>query len=161
MGRARPNLKVYLASPLGFSPEMRPYLEKIKGRLRDLGCEVFDPWTERSFAGEIEQAYAIGGFLERSAAFARIAAGIGALNETAIREADILLGVLDGAELDAGTSSEIGFASALGKRCYGLRTDSRESGDFDGIPVNLQVLHFIERSGGRIFRRIDDLSLFP
>jgi hypothetical protein len=42
--------------------------------------------------------------------------------------------VLDGLELDSGTVSEIGFAAALGKKCYGLRTDFRNSGDFEGFP---------------------------
>jgi nucleoside 2-deoxyribosyltransferase len=161
MGRARPHLKVYLASPLGFSPETRPYLERIKERLGDLGFDVIDPWSDDRFAGVIAQAEDIDGFRERAAAFARIAVAIGELNEARIREADVLLGVLDGAEVDSGTASEIGFAAALGKRCFGLRTDGRDCGDFVGIPVNLQVLHFIERSGGTIFRRIEDLQLSP
>ena len=75
-----------------------------------------------------------------------------------IRACDIVLGVLDGLELDSGTVSEIGFAAALGKKCYGLRTDFRNSGDFEGIPINLQVLYFIESSGGKLFRTIDAIS---
>jgi hypothetical protein len=39
-----------------------------------------------------------------------------------------------------------------------LRTDFRNSGDFDGIPINLQVLYWIESSGGRLFRRIDEIK---
>lgn len=31
------------------------------------------------------------------------------------------------------------------------------AGDFTGIPVNLQVLHFIAMSGGRLFRTIDEI----
>ena len=57
-----------------------------------------------------------------------IAAQIGKANEEMIRSCDIVLGVLDGPELDSGTASEIGFAAALGKRCYGLRTDFRDCG---------------------------------
>jgi len=37
-------LKIYLASPLGFSPELKSYRDKIKGRLAELGCTVLDPW---------------------------------------------------------------------------------------------------------------------
>ena len=151
--------KVYLASPLGFSQETRPYLGRIKERLVGMGCEVFDPWAQALFAADIERALAIDGFRERVAAFARIAAGIGELNEAEIREADVVIGVLDGAEIDSGTASEIGFAAALGKRCYGLRTDVRDCGDFTGIPVNLQVLHFIERNGGRLFRSIGEIQI--
>lgn len=150
---------VYLASPLGFSPETRPYLDRIKERLAGLGCEVFDPWDQGEFAADIERASTIDGCREKRAAFARIAAGIGALNEAGIRGADVVIGVLDGAEVDSGTAGEIGFAAALGKRCYGLRTDVRDCGDFAGLPVNLQLLHFIERSGGRLFRSIEEIQL--
>ena len=71
----------------------------------------------------------------------------------------MVFAILDGAEVDSGTASELGFGSALGKRCYGLRTDFRESGDFHGVPVILQVLHFIERTGGKLFRRIDEIVI--
>ncbi len=75
-----------------------------------------------------------------------------------IRACDVVLGVLDGLELDSGTVSEMGFAAALGKKCYGLRTDFRNGGDFDGIPINLQALYWIESSGGKLFRRISEIS---
>lgn len=66
------------------------------------------------------------------------------MNEKAIRECDILLRVLDGAEVDSGTASEVGFAGGIGKLCYSLGTDWRDSGEF-GLRLNLQVLHFIEK----------------
>ncbi|HEY6838552.1 MAG TPA: nucleoside 2-deoxyribosyltransferase [Geobacteraceae bacterium] len=148
---------VYLASPLGFSPETRPYLKRIKSRLGYLGWHVFDPWDQTEFAAAIGHAHSLAGYGDRCEAFADIAAGIGRINEEGIRGAGILLAVLDGAEVDSGTASELGFAAALGKRCYGLRTDIRDCGDFTGVPVNLQVLHFIARSGGRLFRTIDEI----
>ncbi len=87
----------------------------------------------------------------------RLAKDIGAANENGIRESDILLAVLDGAEVDSGCAAEIGFAMATGKRCFGLRTDWRDCGEF-GLPVNLQLLHFIEKSGGTLFRRIEEIE---
>jgi nucleoside 2-deoxyribosyltransferase len=60
-----------------------------------------------------------------------------------IRSCDVVLGVVDGPEVASGTASEIDFAAALGKTCYGLRTDFRNSGDFYGIPANLQVPYWI------------------
>ncbi len=152
---------IYLASPLGFSPENSPYRERVKERLKELGCTVFDPWEQGQFAGEIAAASSLESYGERVAAFRRIAGGIGRCNEAGIRGSDLLLAVLDGAEVDSGTASEVGFASALGKPCYGLRTDLRECGDFVGIPVNLQVLHFIEGSGGALFRSIGEISFDP
>jgi nucleoside 2-deoxyribosyltransferase len=153
-----PVLSVYLASPLGFSPEWKSYRDKIKQRLHEIGCSVLDPWDPK-FHTPIQYAHTIQDWSARVAAFKEIAAQIGRANEDMIRVCDIVLGVLDGPELDSGTASEIGFAAALGKRCYGLRTDFRDSGDFDGIPINLQVLYWIESSGGRLFRRIDEILL--
>jgi nucleoside 2-deoxyribosyltransferase len=149
-------LKVYLASPLGFSPELKTYRGKIKRRLSEIGCTVLDPW-EQPFHEAIEKASTIQDWPSRVEAFKEIVVQIGKANEDMIRSCDIVLGVLDGTELDSGTVSEIGFAAALGKKCHGLRTDFRNSGDFDGIPINLQVLYWIESSGGKLFRGISEI----
>lgn len=151
--------RVYLASPLGFSPENTSYLHKVKSKLYNLGLVVFDPWDQLQFAGSLEEIEKIPLFSNRTAAFRALGSKIGGCNEDGIRGADIVFAVLDGAEVDSGTASEVGFGSALGKKCYGLRTDMRDSGDFVGIPINLQVLHFIERTGGKLFRNIDDVEI--
>jgi nucleoside 2-deoxyribosyltransferase len=149
---------VYLASPLGFSPEWKGYRDKIKQRLHELGCIVLDPW-EGLFRPKMEEASTTQDWPARVGAFKDIAARIGKGNEEMIRSCDAVLGVLDGAELDSGTVSEIGFAAGLGKKCYGLRTDFRDCGDFDGLPFNLQVLYWIESSGSSLFRRIGDIEI--
>jgi nucleoside 2-deoxyribosyltransferase len=149
-------IRVYLASPLGFSPELKDYRERIKRRSNNIGCEVFDPWAQ-PFGSILEKAKAVSEWDRRVAALGEVAKEIGRMNEQAIRDCDILLGVLDGAELDSGTVCEIGFAAGLGKRCYGLRTDFRNVGDLEGLPFNLQVLYFIESSGGKLFRKIDEI----
>jgi nucleoside 2-deoxyribosyltransferase len=153
------SIKVYLASPLGFSSEHDPYREKVKSVLVVQGCTVFDPWEQEHFDYRIRAAQGIMHFVDRVEVFQGIAADIGRCNEDGIRNAEVVFAILDGAEVDSGTASEVGFGSALGKRCYGLRTDIRDSGDFHGVPVNLQVLHFIERTGGKLFRRIDDIVI--
>lgn len=155
MGRKR----VYLASPLGFSPETLGYREKVAQRLESLGLEVIDPWVPPQEVEAIGRALLLTDHEERVREFGCIAARIGARNEEGILRADFLLGVIDGAELDSGTCAEIGFASGAGKRVYALRTDLRDSGEFVGIAVNLQIVRFIERSGGRIFRSIDDIEI--
>jgi nucleoside 2-deoxyribosyltransferase len=151
--------KLYLASPLGFSPENQPYLNQIKAALAHQGFDIFDPWEQKQFAGSIQKASEEMDYAARVEAFREIARQIGSCNEAGIRWADFLLAVLDGAEVDSGTASEVGFASALGKQCFGLRTDQRDSGDFIGVPVNLQVLHFIERSGGALFRSLNEIVI--
>jgi nucleoside 2-deoxyribosyltransferase len=148
--------KIYLASPLGFSPEFRSYRERIKARLVQLGYDVLDPWAQ-PFSKAIREASGIEDYHERIAAFTHLSKEIGVTNEKAIRECDILLAVLDGAEVDSGTGAEVGFAVGMGKRCFGLRTDWRDSGEF-GLPVNLQVLHFLNKSGGRLFRSIEEIE---
>lgn len=151
-------MQIYLASPLGFSPEYISYLERIKRQLRQLGHTVWCPWEQNQFIRAIADIEHLEGYQERIDAYRPIAYEIGATNEIGIRESDALLAVLDGAEVDSGTASEVGFASALGKFVYGLRTDRRDCGDLPGIPINLQVLYFIDRSGGQLFRRIEEIQ---
>lgn len=151
--------KLYLASPLGFSPENTAYLNQIKAKLASQGFEIFDPWEQKQFTDRIDNAFQENNYAARIQAFREIAQQIGSCNEGGIRWADFILAVLDGAEVDSGTAGEVGFGSALGKRCYGLRTDQRDSGDFIGLPVNLQIVHFIERSGGKLFRSIAEISI--
>ncbi len=80
-----------------------------------------------------------------------------AANDRAIRECHVVVAVLDGADVDSGTASEIGFAYALGKRIYGYRGDLRSTGDNEGSIVNLQVEYWIENSGGCIVTNLTAL----
>jgi len=152
-------MNIYLASYLGFSPEYSVYRTKIKKHLQMLGHEVIDPWDSTEHNASLENAILTENYSLRIKQMKCIAVNIGLLNEKLIRESDALLGVLDGVEVDSGVASEIGFAAGLGKRCYGLRTDFRDCGELDGIPVNLQVLHFILNSGGSFFRKIADIVI--
>ncbi|WP_237671457.1 AAA family ATPase [Desulfomonile tiedjei] len=49
---------VYLASPLGFSPELKSYRDRIKARLKEIGCVIFDPW-EQAFGAMVTEAKSI------------------------------------------------------------------------------------------------------
>lgn len=152
-------LKVYLASPLGFSPEHNHYRTRIKERLSQLDCTVFDPWEQDEVTRRIEAAMSITDSVKRAGALKEAARFTGGANAEGLRASDVVLAVLDGTEPDSGTVSEIGFGTGIGKKCFGLRTDFRESGDLPGLPLNLQVLFFIDYSGGRLFRRIEDIEL--
>ena len=152
-------LKVYLASPLGFSRENDHYREKIKERLRQLDCTVFDPWEQEEVSKRIEAAMSITESGVRAEAIIEAARFTGGVNAEGIRTSDVVLAVLDGAEPDSGTVSEVGYGAGLGKKCYGLRTDFRDSGDLPGLALNLQVQFFIEHSGGRLFRRIENIEV--
>jgi nucleoside 2-deoxyribosyltransferase len=53
-----------------------------------------------------------------------------------VRRVDVVVAVLDGADVDSGTAWEVGYACALGKPVIGLRTDIRSEGS---EPVNLML----------------------
>ena len=150
-------MRVYLASPTGFSPEMKDYRDRVKAKLRALGHEVLDPWDtdfSRLFEGVATLGY------EQRLKYNRWAGDfIGRANYTALVNSEAVLGILDGTEPDAGTVGEVCFGAGISKVCYGLRTDFRDSGDMPGIPINLQVMFFIEASGGRLFRSIEDIAI--
>ena len=84
-----------------------------------------------------------------------INAELGAANAALIERAAAIFAVLDGTDVDSGTAAEIGYASGLGHTIVGLRTDFRMDGDNAAAPVNLQVLHFIEASGGAFTTDLD------
>lgn len=145
-GGARP--RAYLASPLGFSEVGRAYYaQRYLPALRE-HVEPIDPWT-LSLPAEFEAARERG--RERE-----LGLEVGARNADAIRGAQLLVAHLDGQEVDAGTASEVGYATALGLPCVAVRSDLRASGE-PGMRVNLQVEAFVALSGGFVTRSLDEL----
>ena len=138
----------YVASPLGFTEAGRRYYAEVYLPALATVVEPVDPW---SLTGEAEVAAAAGGPRERE-----FWLGVGRRNSEAIRGCELLAAYLDGQEPDAGTVAEVGYAAGLGKRCFGLRTDLRQSGE-PGMAVNLQVEAFIHESGGLIAGSLDEL----
>lgn len=151
-------MKIYLASPLGFSPELGTYRQRIRIHLLTQGHTIVDPW-DTDYSDLLMSALAIPGYEARHAKYQEIRRQIGQDNRMAIRRSQAVLGVLDGPEPDSGTVGEVCYASGTGKLAYGLRTDVRNMGDFPGVPLNLQVLDFIEASGGKLFHSIEDISI--
>ncbi|MEA2441412.1 MAG: hypothetical protein QOH76_2836 [Thermoleophilaceae bacterium] len=140
--------RCYVASGLGFTDAGAHYYEHVYlPALRTVVTPV-DPWS-LSTAQEVAEARAAK--RERD-----LALEIGRRNAEAIRSCALLVAHLDGQELDAGTAAEVGFASALGLRCFGLRTDLRQNGE-PGVSVNLQVEHFVVASGGSLCTSLDEL----
>ncbi len=149
--------RVYLASPLGFAGSTTRFMHELEQALGE-HVVIDNPWRfETVAAEEFARADAVRDRTEHVAAHHALNHRIAAANEAAIRDADWLIGVLDGVDVDSGTAAEIGYAYALGKRIWGLRTDFRTTGDNAGSTVNLQVQYFIEASGGHIVTTIDDL----
>jgi nucleoside 2-deoxyribosyltransferase len=143
---ARP--QCYVASPLGFTEAGRRYYAEVYLPALATVVEPVDPW---SLTDEAEVLAAVGGPHERD-----LWLEVGRRNAEAIRGCELVAAYLDGQEPDAGTVAEVGYGAGLGKRCFGLRTDLRQSGE-SGMAVNLQVEAFIHESGGVIATSLDEL----
>lgn len=148
-------MKVYLASPLGFAASTKHYMDELERALAGTEITVHNPW-KGDFGPEFQRANAIPDHAERVAALGHVNTRVARANEEAIRASDMVLAVLDGVDVDSGTASEMGFAFALGKRVHGLRTDTRLIGDNAGSVINLQVQYWIEASGGKLVRTLDE-----
>jgi nucleoside 2-deoxyribosyltransferase len=144
-GSARP--RVYVAGPGGFDAAGRAWHKRVCEQLTSAGFDVLDPWLASQ--ATFRAAYDVPND-ERTAALYDANRVAGAANAAMIRDADALLALLDGVDVDSGTAAEIGFASALGTLVVGYRTDWRTSGDNEAAIVNLQLEYFIEASGGTI-----------
>jgi nucleoside 2-deoxyribosyltransferase len=148
--------RVYLASPLGFADSTRAFMNELQRQLNAL-VEVVNPWDDHRFDEEMRSALAVADRAERLGRLAHVNGELARANEERIRGCDAVVAVLDGVDVDSGTASEIGFAYALGKRVYGLRTDFRLTGDNEAAVVNLQVRYFIDASGGKLVTSVDGL----
>lgn len=135
-----PRRRVYLASPLGFSESTRAFREELHQLLEALELDVVDPWDAAPFPP----------------ATTKTALLIGRFNFQEIKSADLVLAILDGADVDSGTACEIGYAAALGIPVFGLRLDIRASGECPELPVNLQVATACLDSGG-LLRSLEEL----
>lgn len=119
--------------------------------------EISNPWDDHRFDEEIAAVAELNHHGERRRRLKKVNDAIGRGNEERIRASDAAFAILDGVDVDSGTAAEIGFAYALGKPIYGLRTDFRLAGDNEGAIVNLQVQYFIEASGGKVVTTADEL----
>ena len=151
-------IRVYLASPLGFSEAGRHFYTRVLiPHVRRLGAEVLDPWTLTD-ARRIRRVQGMAYGRAKREAWRRLNLEMGATNRLAIDAAHAVVAVLDGTDVDSGTAAEIGYAFARGKRIVGYRGDFRLSADNEGSTVNLQVEYFIRASGGTIVERYQDLG---
>ena len=81
-------------------------------------------------------------------------------NMKALNEADLMVALLDGSQVDDGTAWEVGFFFSQGKRVLGLRTDLRRAGEMEGARVNLMIecfCHSISESLEELLDRMQRL----
>jgi nucleoside 2-deoxyribosyltransferase len=153
-----PKIRIYLASPLGFSEAGRHFYNAVLvPYVQGLGYEVLDPWTlTDSRKIQVVQGMPYGP--AKREAWRTLNLEMGGTNRAAIDAARGVVAVLDGTDVDSGTAAEIGYAFARGKLIVGYRGDFRLSADNEGSTVNLQVEYFIRESGGAIVDRYQDLE---
>lgn len=111
---------VYLAAPL-FSEAECDFNRKLKSEMHSIGFNVFLPQEDSNNVHDTTDRQKI----------------IFDKNLKGIEKSDILVAVIDGADVDSGTAWEIGYAFARGKPVIGFRTDFRTLG-IEGT-VNLMI----------------------
>jgi len=114
--------RVYLAAPL-FSESERAYNLSVAGQLRNKFFEVYLPQESGDDSSARNQE-------EQRRIFS--------VNLKALENADKLVAIIDGADADAGTAWEMGYAFAHGKQIIALRTDFRRSGRHEKVNFMLE-----------------------
>jgi nucleoside 2-deoxyribosyltransferase len=132
---------IYIAGPL-FSAGERAFNFQVKTEITTLGYQSFLPQQDGYL---VEKMLAEG--QQHSSVFKKVYE----LDIKKLGEVDAVLAILDGAVIDEGTAFEIGYATALGKPCFGLQTDSRRQ-----LPTGNNPM--IERSLMRVFNSVDDIN---
>jgi nucleoside 2-deoxyribosyltransferase len=122
--------RIYLAAPL-FSEAERSYNATLAERLKEQFFEVHVPQdVGDDSSGRDREEH------ER----------IFAANRSALERADLIVAVIDGADADSGTAWEMGYASALGKPVFALRTDFRKVGLNEHVNLMLEQSASVVRS---------------
>ncbi|MGQ9460411.1 MAG: nucleoside 2-deoxyribosyltransferase [Candidatus Bathyarchaeaceae archaeon] len=115
-------MRVFLAAPL-FSEAERNFNSKVAKRLRDEGFQVWlaqeSPFIHKGTPKEKKKIYEA--------------------DISALKACDVVVAVLDGAEVDSGVAFEMGYATALGKPMIGLKTDHRTFSKMEDVNLMLEV----------------------
>ena len=152
---------VYVAGPEGFSSTTRGWMEgTLIPVLEAIGFTVISPWeltSDEEIAAVMEMPLGEARLQARQAMNRRIAAR----NERAMCVAHCCTASLVGEPPDCGTTSEVAAFSVMHnykRTIIGFRDDLRCSGE-EGSVVNLQVVHWIERTcDGSIVTNLVDLT---
>ena len=108
-------MRVYVAGPL-FSTAEHEFNRKLK-KLLEPYFEVYLPQDDGGLMVDM---------IESGIAPLLAARNVFDLDVRAIQDCDVMLVILDGRSVDEGAAFELGFAYALGKPCYAIKTDPRQ-----------------------------------
>ena len=124
--------KVYFAGPM-FNQAEKEYNLKITKLLEEFGYQVFLPQRD-GIEGKTEE---------------ELIKMIFDLDAGEVRKADIIFMNIDGRVPDEGACVELGIAYAIGKRCYGFKTDSHS------VEMGLDMNPMISGCMIKIFKNFD------
>ena len=133
--------RIYFAGPL-FSEAEREYNLAIVEILESYGYVVFLPQRDGFLAPELENLTE-----------AEKTEKIFSKDRDEVLAADILFMVLDGRVPDEGACVELGIAYASGKRCYGIKSDSRS------VELDMDLNPMISGCFNRLFYHLDGKEL--
>ena len=129
--------RIYFACPM-FAAMEKEYGLKLVAILEKHGYDVFVPFRDgyeaAAFEGKSEQ---------------ELVAMIFEKDIEEIKKCDVLFFLLDGRAPDEGGCMELGVAYALGKTCYGFKTDTRT------CEMSLDLNPMITGAMKKIFKDID------
>lgn len=110
-------MHVYFASP-AFSQAERQWNSKVAQEMAEIGHRVYLP--QRDNLGDYPDV-------------------VFTNNVAELKSCQMVVAVLDRADVDSGVSWVCGFAKGIGKSVFGLRTDSRRGGDDPRYEVNTML----------------------
>ncbi len=122
------HMKIYIAGPL-CTKENREFLEKIDKMCKSFGFETFLPHRDAGlYKGDEDKIkYISKKDLEE------------------INKCDIMVGILNGICIGAGTAWEMGYAQAINKKVIGLKTDRKIKESIADISVIIAgCVHIVE-----------------
>ena len=124
----------YIAGPL-FTPAERKYLEEIEKAVSECGYETYLPHRDAGLF--------LAGINESKKFFDK--------DSEKIKESNVVIAVLNGADVDSGTAWEIGFAYSNGIKIFGILDDTRK------ISVNA-LNPMIVNSMTKIVKNVEELK---
>ena len=133
--------KVYFAAPL-FNAGEKDFNLQLTAILEDAGYEVFLPQRDG-----FEAATMSGSQAEKMELIFK-------KDISEVDKADVVVMVLDGRVPDDGACVELGYGYAKGKRCYGIKTDTR------ALQVGLELNPMIGGCFANIIRQGEASSIF-
>ena len=139
-------LRLYLASPYGFSRHWRErLLPDFITALEQLGLEVWEPFSRNGQVDLAEPGWAW-----------RVAQA----DLQDVRDADGLLAIVNGTPPDEGVMLELGAAIGLGKPVFLYRDDFRHCSDSEDYPLNLMVFSGLPQDGWQewFYESIEELG---